>query len=111
MLSDKITSKVVGELIHVIHASKGTKISEAELNKKLLDTVRSAFKRMEQEIKELGSLSGDSPDQVAKKLAHKINSNRGLLSALKEGKITPRAISQMPYTGPLIWAVPYTPWK
>lgn len=102
MLSDKLSSKVVGELIQVIHAAKGTKISQAEWSKKLLDTVRSAFKRMEQEIKELASLSGDSPDQVAKKLADKINSDTSLLSALpKEGKISPRAISQLPWHGEL----------
>lgn len=76
-------------------------MSAEELNKELLDTTRSAFKRMEPEIKELGLVSGNLiMEQVAKNLAHKIHHNKALMSVLpSDGKITPRSIAQLVVMG------------
>lgn len=84
-LMDKISEMIVGELVKVLDAAKGTKSSMLDLNNKLLDTTRNVLKGMEPELKELRSLGGGSADQVAKDLTLKINQNRALRNALPSG--------------------------
>lgn len=53
--------------------------------------------RMEAELKDLFTLS---LEEITKKLAHKINNNTALLSAMPKGeKITPRAVAQLIMNG------------
>lgn len=61
------------------------------------ETTREVLMRMEAELKDLFTLN---LEELTKKLAHKINNNTALLSAMPKGeKITPRAIAQIVING------------
>lgn len=96
---DKISSVVADELTHTANAAKGTDISTEELKKKLEDTTHNAFKQLKAEVIELTHLQSNSTEQVANKMAEKINHNKALQSALpSDGKISPRSVAQMVIT-------------
>lgn len=96
---DKISSVVADELTQTANAAKGTDISTDELNKKLQDTTHNAFKQLKAEVIELTHLQSNSTEQVANKMADKINHNKALQSALpSDGKISPRSIAQIVIT-------------
>lgn len=93
---DKISSEVAGDLVQVVKAANATNTSQAALHTKLQDTTRIAFERMEHEMKDLLSLSGNSTDQVAHSLAHRIDHDKNLRNAFSnEEKIAPRSMAKM----------------
>lgn len=85
-------------MVQVAKAAKGT--NTVKLTEKLQEKAREVLKRMEPELKVLFTLSGTSVKQISKDLAHKINHNKALRSALKAlskkgGKISNRSLAQM----------------
>lgn len=92
----KISSAVASDVIQVAFAANTSNSSSVKLNAKLQNTALSAFERMEPEMKELLSLSGNSTDQVALDLAHRIDQNKDLKNAFSsDDRIESRSLGRM----------------
>lgn len=91
---DEISSKVAHDMaLQVTEAAGG--LSTLELNKRLLDTMRSSLYRLEPELQELLVISSASSD-IAKKLSLKISRNKELVDALaSRGKVAPRFLGAL----------------
>lgn len=92
----KISSAVASDLIQVAFAAITSNSSSVKLKAKLQNTALFAFKRMEPEMKELLSLSGNSTEKVAVDLAHRIDQNKDLKNAFSsDDRIAPRSLGRM----------------
>lgn len=92
----KISSAVANDVIQVVVAANTSNRSSVHMTAKLQNTTLFAFEQMEPEMKELLSLSGNSTDQVAADLAHRIDQNKDLKNAFSsDDRIEPRSLGKM----------------
>lgn len=92
----KISSEVASDVIQVVFTNNTSNRSSVHMTAKLQNTALFAFERMEPEMKELLSLSGNSTDQLAVDLAHRIDQNKDLKKAFSsDDRIEPRSLGRM----------------